>query len=62
MATMKIANVVQSPGSTLAGIAAMAPEIVHIISTLSIPANPAGWITLVFGILALFAGETNSNA
>lgn len=48
-------NIVGSPGSTFAGLAAMAPGIAAEMGNFHIPTTLAQWLQLAFGILALLA-------
>lgn len=48
------ANITGSPASSAAGVAAMAPVVIGALSSFHVPTSAAEWITLAFGVLALF--------
>lgn len=52
--TFSPANVSGSPGSSMAGLAVMAPAVMDMVSSFHVPTNPAGWLQIGLGALALF--------
>lgn len=52
---LAVSNVAGSLGTTLAGLAAMAPQIAASVQSVALPTSLGGWMSIALGILAMLS-------